>query len=176
MPSTSTNNMTAACACGQVALQLNGKPIVCLACYCDDCQRGSRRIETLPHAQPVLDPDGGTAYVLYRKDRVECVQGAPLLQRHKLDERSATYRVVAHCCDSALYMGFDDARQWVPVYRARIDSGKAPPLQMRICTKFKPEGSRIPDDVNSHRGYPLGFLARLFAAWVPMLLQRPRPA
>lgn len=175
MPTQTKNRMTASCACGKVTLQATGTPITCVVCYCDDCQRGSRRIDALPNAPPVLDHDGGTAYVLYRKDRVHCSAGAQFLKSHKIDDKSATSRVVASCCSSALFMKFDDARHWVPVYRARIE-GDAPPVQMRICTKFKPEQSRIPTDVPGHRGYPLGFLMKLLAAWVPMLLRRQHPA
>ena len=72
--------MIASCACGSVELQASGTPIVGVVCYCDDCQEGGRRIEALAKAGPVQDPDGGTAYLLYRKDRLECVKGAPLLK------------------------------------------------------------------------------------------------
>jgi hypothetical protein len=36
----------------------------------------------MPNARPVQDPDGGTAYILYRKDRVKCSRGAALLKSH----------------------------------------------------------------------------------------------
>jgi len=64
------SEMTASCSCGSVELEAVGAPIASVVCYCDDCQEGSRQIEALPNARPVQDPDGGTAYVLYRKDRV----------------------------------------------------------------------------------------------------------
>jgi hypothetical protein len=40
----------------------------------------------------VEDPDGGTAYILYRKDRIECSKGAELLKRYKVKETSTTNR------------------------------------------------------------------------------------
>ena len=76
--------MTATCACGRVELKAFGRPIVSSVCYCDDCQKGARQIEALPDAGAVSDPDGGTAYVLYRKDRFECSKGGDLLKRYKL--------------------------------------------------------------------------------------------
>lgn len=167
----SETHMIARCSCGNVEFEAIGTPITIVACYCDDCQEGSRQIDALPNALPVLEPDGGTTYVLYRKDRVKCSKGTGLLMNHKIKEKSATNRVVATCCNSAVLMKFDDARHWVPGYRARFQ-GHAPSLQMRICTKFKPENSSIPNDVPSHSGYPFKFMAKLVAAWIPMLLHR----
>jgi hypothetical protein len=132
------NAMTASCSCGSVELEAIGAPITSVVCYCDDCQEGSRQIEALPNARPVQDPDGGTAYILYRKDRVKCSRGALLLKSHKIREKSATNRVVATCCNSAMFLNFDDRKHWVDVYRARF-KGDIPPLQMRICTKFTSE-------------------------------------
>jgi hypothetical protein len=85
-------------------LQASGAPIVGIVCYRDDCQEGGRRIEALAKASPVQDADGGTAYLLYRKDRLDCVKGAPLLKGLKLKETSATNRVVATCCNSAMHV------------------------------------------------------------------------
>lgn len=94
------------CSCGKVACAATGTPIVAVVCYCDDCQRGSRQIDTLPHTVPVLGADGGTAYVLFRKDRFKCTQGGEWLRDLRLEERSPTRRVVAACCNSAMYLDF----------------------------------------------------------------------
>jgi hypothetical protein len=163
--------MTASCSCGSVELKALGAPIVSSVCYCDDCQKGSRQIEALPDAGPVRDRDGGTAYILYRKDRITCSKGAALLKNHKLKENSVTNRVVATCCNSAMFMNFDKGPFWVSAYRARFQK-ELPPLQMRICTKFKPDGVILPDDVPSYRGYPLRLMAKLLASGAAMLLRR----
>jgi hypothetical protein len=97
-------------------LTLTGAPIVSVVCYCDTCQEGSRRIGALPNAPSVCEPDGGTAYVSYRKDRIAYTKGSELLKDYKLDPNSKTNRVVASCCNSAMLMRFDDARHWVPVF------------------------------------------------------------
>lgn len=162
---------TARCSCGRVELEAIGDPITSVVCYCDDCQEGSRQLEALPNARTVRDPDGGTAYVLFRKDRVECTRGTQLLQSHKISEKSATNRVVTTCCNSAMFMKFDDARHWVPVYRARFQ-GDVPPVQMRICTKYRPENTDVLSDVRSYSAYPLKFVAKLVAAKISMLLHR----
>jgi hypothetical protein len=109
--------------------------------------------------------------MLYRKDRISCSKGAPLLRTVKLTEKSATNRVVANCCNSAMFMNFDDGRYWVCAYRDRF-LGKLPPVQMRICTKFMPQIATLRSDIPSYSGYPMRFMAKLVAAWVPMLLGR----
>ena len=163
--------LTACCSCGRVELKAFGAPIVSSVCYCDDCQTGSRQIEALPGAGAVRDPDGGTAYILYRKDRFECSKGATLLKSYKIKESSSTNRVVATCCNSAMFIGFDKGPFWVSAYRARFHDD-LPPLQMRICTKFKPEDAVLPNDLPSYRGYPLRLMARLLASGAAMLLRR----
>jgi hypothetical protein len=165
------NDLTASCACGRVELEAIGAPITSVVCYCDDCQEGSRQIEALPDAGPVQDTDGGTAYIVYRKDRVKCSRGAPLLKSYKIREKSATNRVVASCCNSAMFLNFDDGKHWVSMHRARFQ-GDLLPLQMRICTKFKPENGDAPSDVPRYSGFPLKFLAKLLAARIAMMIDR----
>jgi len=124
----------------------------------------------LPNAPSVRDPDGGTAYIVYRKDRVTYTKGSELLKDYKLEQNSKTNRVVASCCNSAVLMRFDDARHWVPVYRARL-SPNPPAIQMRICTSFMAEDGVIPNDVPSHRDYPPALLMRLLSSRVAMLFR-----
>ena len=161
----------ARCTCGRVELEAVGAPIASLACYCDDCQEGSRQLEALPNATPIRDAASGTAYVLFRKDRLRYAKGAELLQGHKISPASATNRVTASCCNAAMMVTFDDIRHWVPVYRGRLGDD-APPLQWRICTRFKPENAEIPTDVPSFAMYPLGFMAKLLMSGVGTLLRR----
>ncbi len=163
--------MIARCVCGSVEFEATGAPINCVACYCDDCQEGARQIEALPNAPLVRDPDGGTAYVLYRKDRVRCSRGTELLKNCKIRPKSDTNRVVATCCNSAMLLSFDDSKHWVDLYRSRIQ-GEVAPVQMRICTKFAPEGSKIPNDVPVYPGFSVRFIGKLLRARIAMLLGR----
>jgi hypothetical protein len=162
---------TARCACGRVEIEAFGAPMTSVVCYCDSCQEGSRQIEALTGAAPILGPDGGTAYVLYRKDRIRYAKGAELLKGYSIDEASTTSRVVATCCSSAMVMRFDDAKHWVPVYCGRLQ-GDVPPVQWRICTKFKPENAAIPADVPSSPMYPAGFMWKLLTSRIAMLFGR----
>lgn len=162
---------TASCVCGQVALEATGAPIVSNVCYCDDCREGARRIEALPNAAAIREPDGGTAYLLFRKDRIVCSKGAELLKSYKLRETSATNRVVATCCNSAVFVNFDKGPYWVSAYRARFH-GDLPPVEMRICTKFRRSDAELPGDAPNYPGYPLRFMARLLVSGAAMLLRR----
>ena len=161
-------HLTASCICGRVALDMAGAPIVSLICYCDDCQAAARRIEARPAAPAVQGLDGGTAYVVYRKDRVQTTKGADLLEAFKLRPASPTNRVIASCCNTAMFLGFDDSKHWIDIYRARIGA-IAPAPQMRVCTKFAPDTSRIPADLPRHAGYPFRLIAKLIGARIGML-------
>lgn len=169
--------MIAVCACGSVEIQASGEPIVSAVCYCDDCQEGAHRLEALPGAARILDAAGGSAYVVYRKDRVTCIRNAPLLRPHKLRATSATNRVVAACCNSAMLLNFDDWKHWVDIYRERI-RGPAPPVQMHMCTRFARPVDTGPIDVPRYEGYPFSLLPKLIGARVAMSLapkQSSRP-
>jgi hypothetical protein len=164
------NRATARCSCGSVELNASGDPITSAVCYCESCQEGSRRIEALPNGRPACGSDGGTAYVLYRKDRVEYQKGAQLLQGLKLRDGSSTKRVVAACCDSPMFLVFEGGH-WLSVYRTAL-GGDSPPPEMRLHTKSKPAGTDLPNDVPSYRASSLRFMAKLFSAWIAMLLRR----
>jgi hypothetical protein len=97
-------NLSANCRCGLVKLEATGRPILTGTCYCKSCQEAGRRFEQLAAAPPVLNPDGGTDFVLYRKDRVECAMGQEYLEEHRLRPDSPTRRIVAVCCNSAIFL------------------------------------------------------------------------
>ncbi len=162
------SGLRASCACGAVTLEAKGAPIVTAVCYCDDCQMAGAQIQGMPGARQVLDSNGGTAMVMFRKDRLRCVEGAERLEPIKLDPKSPTSRFVARCCNSAMYLGFDDAKHWVDVYRARV-TGEPPPIQARICTRFRPAGEALPGDAPAHPGYPPSMIPKLLGSRLAML-------
>ena len=90
-----------------------------------------------------------------------------MLESHKLRPESTTRRMVATCCNSAMLVHLDDILHWTPVYRDRVNY--APPLEMRVNTRFKSEGAELPDDLPSYRAFPLRFATRLIAARIAML-------
>ena len=160
----------ASCTCGSVRFRAVGEPIVSAACYCDDCQRGAVPIEALADAPGFREPDGGTHYVIYRDDRFSCTAGDNLLVDYRLTEKAPTRRVVASCCNTALFLKFDPGH-WVSAYRARFE-GESPPLEMRTQTKFRRSEVPLPDDVPNYRGFGPKLFARLIGARVAMVLGR----
>jgi hypothetical protein len=155
---------TSSCACGRVVLEAFGPPIDAVACHCADCRAAGRQIQEQPGAPPVLDAGGGTAFLVFRKDRMHPVRGAELLRALKLTPSSATSRYVSSCCDSMLYLGFDDAKHWVSMHRDRFQ-GEVPPLRMRVCIGAVPGGA-VPADLPRHRGYPFSLMGKLLLAGV----------
>jgi len=168
---TATPRFAASCVCGRVAVEATDDPIVTAVCYCDDCQEGARRIEALSSAAAILEPGGGTPYLLFRKDRFSCTQGDTLLKGYKLKETSATNRVVATCCNSAMFVNFDKGPHWVSAYRARFQ-GDLPPVEMRIWTKFRRSDAELPGDAPNYSRFSLRLIMRLLASRVAMLFRR----
>jgi hypothetical protein len=153
-------------------LEVTGAPIVHTACYCASCQEAGRQIEQLPNASPVLDADGGTDFVLYRKDRVRCVQGGERMQAHRLKPESPTRRMVAACCNSAMLLDFTKGH-WLTIYRARMPES-VPPLEMRVMTADRREGAVLPQDAPNYATHSGKFMWKLLAAWVSMGFRIPK--
>jgi len=159
------------CRCGTVKLEAVGRPILTASCYCASCQEAGSRFERLASAPPVLNPDGGTDYVLYRKDRVQCVTGQEYLEEHRLKPDSATRRVIATCCNSGMFLDFTKGH-WLAMYRNRFPAD-APPLEMRVMTQDRRDGVELADDMPNYDGHSGKFMLRLIAAWIAMGLRRP---
>ena len=155
---------SSSCACGAVQLETFGPPIDAVACHCADCRAAAKQIEELSGAPPILDAGGGTAFLVFRKDRMRPVQGAQRLRGLKLTPSSATTRYVATCCGAMLYLGFDDGRHWVSMNRDRFQ-GDVPAVRMRVCIGSQPDGA-LPDDLPRHRGYPFSLMGKLLLAGV----------
>lgn len=101
---------------------------------------------------------------------MKCSKGGEHLHDYKIKEESPTRRVVAACCNSAMFLDFQKGH-WFSVYGARFE-GDAPPVQMRVQTKFKPQSIKDPGDVPSYASYPIKFMWKLAAARIAMLLHR----
>jgi hypothetical protein len=160
----------AACACGQVRCRSLGEPILSAVCYCDDCQRGAEQIEALPGAAAFREADGGTPYLTWRDDRFACVEGAGFLTDYRINDGAPTRRVVASCCNSAIYLKFGPGH-WISAYRMRFD-GDPPPLEMRTQTRFRHSDMPLPADMPSYTGFPLALFAKLMGARIAMFFRR----
>ena len=167
-----TNERTSAsCRCGKVELQIVGDPILQGICYCASCQEAGRRHQTVPGTDSALAADGGTDYVLYRKDRIRCVRGGDLLEERRLKPDSPTRRLYARCCSTAMFLDFTKGH-WLSVYRGRLPDD-IPPAAMRMMTADRPEGVILPDDIANYSGISAKFMLKLLGAWMAMGFRRP---
>ncbi len=104
------------CACGSVRLEAQGAPMLSAVCHCTSCRVAGQALDAVSGQDPIVDASGGTACVLWRKDRVRCLAGAELLEPHKLTEASPTRRLVASCCKTPVLLDFTRGF-WASVYR-----------------------------------------------------------
>ena len=118
-----------------------------------------------------LAEDGGTDYVLYRKDRVRCIQGAELFEERRLKPASPTRRMYARCCGTAMFLDFTKGH-WLTIYRGRLPADM-PPATMRMMTAERPEGVILPDDMTNYPGHSGRFILKLLGAWIAMGFKRP---
>jgi hypothetical protein len=162
---------SATCRCGKVKLQIVGEPILRGICYCKSCQEAGRLHQAATDADGILTEDGGTDYVLYRKDRVRCVGGGDLLEERRLKPDSPTRRMFARCCNTAMFLDFTKGH-WLTIYRARLGDDIAP-ATLRVMTAERPDGAALPDDTTNSRGVSGKFMLKLLRAWIAMRFRRP---
>src|SRR5258706_814694 len=156
-------HLFAMCQCGKVKFEAVGPPILTGSCYCTSCQEAGRQFEQLASAPPVLDSDSGTGLILYRKDRVQCMMGQQYLEQHRLKPDSPTRRVIAKCCNSAMFLSFTKGH-WLSMFRNRFPIG-APPLEMRAMTKERRGGGEPSDWLTYYNSRSLTLMILLISAW-----------
>lgn len=163
------------CVCERVQLEVNGAPIVNVECCCNSCRVAGDRLQALPTAGPMLEPNGTTRYVLYRKDRVRFVEGAALLKEFRLTPESKTRRIVSTCCNTPICLEFQGGH-WLSLYACVWPEGTLPALDMRTMTMDLPASTSLPDDVPNARRQSLSFFLKLLRAWIAMGLRIPKIA
>jgi hypothetical protein len=102
------------CRCAAVEIGAWGEPIVVTTCYCDDCQAAAKRLAESANVALAEHDDGGTEFMLFRRDRIACTRGAENLQAMRLTAASKTRRMIAGCCATPMYVGFDDKKPGCP--------------------------------------------------------------
>ncbi len=161
------------CRCGQVKLSVSGTPILSAECLCADCQKAGSILQALPRASAILDKNGGTRFEIFRKDRVQCEQGAEHLREHRLSDDSKTRRVVAVCCNTPMFLDFTNGH-WLSIYGALWQQEALPPLEIRTMTRSRPPGVELPDDVPNPSTHTVSFYFKLLSAWVAMGFRTPK--
>lgn len=161
------------CACGQVHLEVEKAPIVSAECHCNSCREAGAKLQSLPAASPFLETNGGTRFILYRKDRVRFTKGAELLKEFRLTPGSKTRRVVATCCSTPVFLDFQNGH-WLSLYGCLWPKDSLPPLELRTMTSDLPDSSVLTDDVPNGKRQTISFFAKLLGAWIAMGFKVPK--
>lgn len=171
MAGTGHRTVVATCVCGSAALELIGAPIMTVGCYCDSCRKAAEVLGDRMSAPPMTEDDGGTHFVIQRKDRVRCTRGDAILREHRLTPGTRTRRVVATCCNAAMFLEFDSGH-WLSVFANRLDPAERPSIEQRTMTGDRP----FKDDIPSPDQHTLRFMWKLMAAWAAMGFKAPKSA
>ncbi|MDX2482229.1 MAG: hypothetical protein QNK42_01045 [Pseudodonghicola sp.] len=155
------------CTCGQTRLELDGPPIASVECCCRSCRDAALRMQSLDPAPHILTAHGTTPFVMYRKDRVRILSGSDRLKAFRLSPQASTKRVIATCCNTAVYLEFNGGH-WLSLYGRLWPEGTMPAPEMRTMACDLPDGTTLPDDIPNAKKHTLGFFAKLFGAWVAM--------
>lgn len=164
-----------ACACRQLRLEVERAPIIRAECHCNSCRAAGARLEAAAAAPPVLEANGGTRFVLYRKDRVRFLEGAELLREFRLTSQAPTRRVVASCCNTPVFLEFENGH-WLSLYSGLWPPGTLPPPDLRTMTSDLPNGAALASDIPSGKRQTALFYAKLLGAWVAMGFKSPKIA
>jgi hypothetical protein len=99
------------------------------------------------------------------------VTGREHLEEYRLKPDSPTRRVLAACCNSAMFGDFTKGH-WLSLYRKRFPAG-VPPVEMRVMTRDRGVDVVLGDDLPSYSGFPARFLWKLLIAWIAMGFRKP---
>lgn len=167
---TSHKDIKIFCNCSKVEIQVFGKPILANICHCDDCQKGSLQIEDLHGAPKILDQNGGTSYVLYRKDRVRFIKGKKYLKETRIDKEIRTRRVIAACCNSPMFLDFEPGH-WISLYHQQFHFPE-PNIEMHVQTRFVPINRKIEGHIPKYNAFPLKMMMKLIIARIHMMFSK----
>lgn len=165
--------MRLSCACGWFHLELSGAPFITAECHCKSCREGGWQLDALPVSRSVTAENGGTPYVLYRKDRVGFPDGTALLRGYRLSEKAPTRRVVTTCCNTPVFVEFNGAH-WLSLYASLWDNQARPAMQIRTQTENAPPGTMLDSSLPAGGWTTAGFYAKLLAVWIAMGLKVPK--
>ncbi|HTN98419.1 MAG TPA: hypothetical protein VL101_15710 [Nordella sp.] len=161
------------CACGQVRIAVENPPIISTECHCNSCRAAGARLRMLAATPPFLQSNGGTGFVLYRKDRVRFLTGADRLKDFHLTAEATTRRAVAGCCNTPVFLEFKNGH-WLSLYSCLWPEGALPAPELRTMTSDLPGDVSLGPDVPSGKRQTLRFYAKLLGVWIAMGFQAPQ--
>ncbi len=164
---------TLACRCGKFHIELSGEPFIAAECHCNSCREAARRMAAVDPAMPPVSENGGTPYILYRKDRISFPDGTGLLSETRLSDDAPTRRVVTTCCNTPVFLEFQ-AGHWISLYATLWPENTRPALDIRTVTSDLPDGVTLDDTIPSGKGATFGFYAKLLWAWIAMGFKVPK--
>jgi hypothetical protein len=123
----------------------------------------------------MLNPNGGTHCVLYRKDRIAFGKGLDLLTAYRLKPDSPTRRVVASCCNTPVFLEFQHGH-WLSLYSSLWLEGTLPPPELRTMISDRSGLPELDRDIPAGKLQTAGFYARLLGAWIAMGFKTPEIA
>lgn len=164
---------TLSCQCGQVRIEAQSSPITSTECHCNSCREAAVRLCALPAAPAFQAPNGGTRFVLYRKDRVRFVAGHEQLREFRLAPGAGTRRVVATCCSTPVFLEFAGGH-WLSLYGCLWPTASLPRLEERTMTGDLDDKSRLTDEVPNQKRQSIAFFVKLLRAWVAMGFHSPK--
>ena len=132
-------------------------------------------MEALPGAPKIVEPNGATQLILYRKDRVHFDGGTELLREHRLASQSATRRVVAICCNTPMFLEFTKGH-WLSLYGYLWSPEARPRIEMRTMTSDALPGANISGDIPNSKRQSFAFFVKLLSAWLAMGFSVPKIA
>jgi hypothetical protein len=165
-------NRELACRCGKVHLHVRNAPLISAECHCDSCRAAGTRLVAAGVSPSPLNDDGGTAFVLYRKDRVEFIRGTEHLRAFRLTPDSTTLRVMAACCHTPIYLEFKGGH-WLSLYAGLWPDADRPQMQLRTMLGDRKDGKVFSDDIATGRWATVKFYALLLGAWAAMGFRAP---
>lgn len=161
-----------ACKCGKVHLDVQGRPFITTECHCNSCREAAQRLGGLPGAPAILADNGGTPFILYRKDRAHITQGAEHLKAFRLTPKSVTRRIVATCCNTPMFLEFKGGH-WMSIYAALWPEADRPAMTIRTMTADRNDLPALDDSIPSGALHTAGFFAKLFGVWAAMGFRSP---
>jgi hypothetical protein len=161
------------CRCGKVHVEVTGAPIVSTECRCKSCRSAAAKMEALSDAPAIVESNGGTRFILYRKDRIRFVEGLEQLDAFRLTPEAPTRRAVAACCNTPVFLEFEHGH-WLSLYGALWPQDTLPALEMRTMTSDNPRADALPSDIPNGKTQSLSFMVKLLGAWIAMGFKTPK--
>jgi len=150
------------CHCGKVKMEVEGVSIINAECHCNSCREAANIIQS-----DYTEINGGTQYVLYRKDKVRCIAGLEDIELFKLRPESKTRRAFAKCCNTPLFLEFQSGH-WLSIFACLWPQSSRPHMDERTMVSDLDDTSKLGNQLKNSQRQSLKFMYRLLKSWAQM--------